>query len=142
MDTFTATKSTTINATPEKIWEALTAPEIVEQYMFGADVVSDWQKGSPLIYKGEWEGKPYEDKGTILDIEPNKLLKTTYFSALGGLEDKPENYNTVTYELTSEAEGQTKLTVMQDNNPSQEAADKATENWGMTLNTIKELLEK
>jgi uncharacterized protein YndB with AHSA1/START domain len=142
MDSFTATQSIAISTTSDKVWQALTAPEIVKQYMFGAEVISDWQKGSLLIYKGEWEGKPYEDKGTILEIEPNKLLKATYFSALSGLEDKPENYNTVTYELSPEAEGQTKLSVTQDNNPSQEAADKATENWGMMLNAIKELLEK
>lgn len=142
MDPFTATQSIVINTTADKVWEALTTPELVKQYMFGADVVSDWQKGSTLIYKGEWEGKPYEDKGTILEVEPNKLLITTYFSALSGLEDKPENYNTVTYELLPEADGQTKLTVTQDNNASQEAANKATENWGMILATIKELLEK
>lgn len=139
---FTATKSIVIDATPEKTWQALTTPEIVKQYMFGAEVVSDWQKGSPIVYKGEWEGKPYEDKGTILAIEPNKLLKATYFSALSGLEDKSENYNIVTYELFPETDGATKLTVTQTNNPTQEAADRAAKNWGMTLGTIKALLEK
>lgn len=141
MASFIATKSIIINTSPDKVWEALTKPELVKQYMFGAEVVSDWQKGSSLTYKGMWEGKPYEDKGTILEIEPQKLLKATYFSALSGLEDKPENYNTVAYELSTEAES-TKLTVTQDNNPSQEAADKAAENWGMTLSAVRELLEK
>jgi len=139
---FTATKSTTIDTTPEKVWQALTTPEIVKQYMFGAEVVSDWQKDSPIMYKGEWEGKPYEDKGTILAIEPNKLLKATYFSALSGLEDKAENYNIVTYELLSEVDGATKLIVTQTNNPTQEAANRAEKNWSMTLDTIKSLLEK
>src|SRR5258706_3209022 len=42
------------------------SPEILKQYYFGADIISDWKMGSSIIYKGEWQGKPYEDKGTIL----------------------------------------------------------------------------
>ena len=137
---FTATKSIVINASPAKVWEALTKPEIVKQYMFGAEVVSTWQKGSSLIYKGMWEGKPFEDKGTILEIKPEKILKATYYSALSGLEDKPENYNTVTYELTPKSDA-TKLTVTQENNPSEDAKAKAEENWGRVLGTIKKLIE-
>lgn len=122
-------------------WKALTDPEIVKQYMFGSEVISDWQKGSSLIYKGIWEGKPFEDKGIILEIEPEKLLKATYYSALGGLEDKPENYNTVTYELVPEGSS-TKLTVTQDNISKQESADYTAKNWEMVLGTIKQLLER
>lgn len=138
---FTVAKSITINTTPQKVWAALTSPDLVKQYMFGAEVVSDWQKGSPLIYKGTWEGRPFEDKGTILEIEPGKLLKTTYFSALSGLEDKPENYNTVTYEL-AEKNGGTELTVSQDNLANQEQADHTAKNWETVLGTIKTILEK
>lgn len=138
---FTATTRIDIDAVPEKVWEALTTPEIVKQYMFGAEVVSDWKVGSPLIYKGEWEGEPYEDKGTILEIEPCRLLKATYYSALSGLEDKPENYNTVTYALSAKGEGRTRLTVTQTNNPDQHAADQAEENWDMALGAIRDLLE-
>lgn len=141
MSSFIATKSVTINATPTRIWEAMTQPELVKQWMFGAEVVSDWQKGGSLVYKGIWDGKPFEDKGTILDIEPEKILKTTYYSPLSGLEDRPENYNTVTYELSAEADDHTTLTITQDNNSTQEAADKAEANWGMTLDAIKKLLE-
>lgn len=139
---FTATKDIIINVTPDKVWEALTTPELIKQYMFGAEVETDWQKGSPLVYKGMWDGKPFEDKGTILEIEPEKLLKTTYFSPLGGLEDKPENYNIVSYELEPAGERQTKVTVVQENNPTQESADNVTKNWGMMLGSIKTLLEQ
>ena len=98
---------------------------------------------SVLVYRGTWEGQPYEDKGTILEIEPCELLKATYYSALGGLPDKPESYDTVTYQLSAPANGQgTQLTVTQSNNHTREAADQAEGNWGMTLKAIKELLEK
>jgi len=139
---FTATSSIAINAAPDAVWESLTTPALVKQYMFGAEVVSDWRKGSPLVYKGTWEGQPYEDKGTILDIEPPKLLRASYYSALSGLADRPENYHVVTYELSPDGDGGTRLTVSQDNNPSQDAADRASANWAMTLTAIKELLEK
>ncbi len=139
--TFTSTSSIDIAATPDKVWEALTTPELVKQYMFGAVVISNWQQGDSLVYKGQWEGKPYEDKGTILEITPNEILKTTYFSPLSGLEDKPENYNTVTYALHPEG-NKTKLEVTQTNNVTQEAADHAAKNWVMALQAIKTLLEK
>lgn len=84
----------------------------------------------------------FEDHGTILEVEPGKLLKTTYFSASSGLADKPENYNVVTYELTPSTDDTTKVTVTQTNNPDQDGADRASANWGMTLTSLKELLEK
>lgn len=139
---FSITKRTTINAASARVWEALTTPEIIKQYMFGAEAVSNWQPGSSLIYRGQWNGQPYEDKGTILEIEPRKLLKTTFYSALSGLEDKPENHNTITYELNSEATGRTSLTVTQDNNPTQAAADQTGKNWEMILSQIKQMLEQ
>ena len=64
-----ATAKIVIHVPAAKVWEALTSPELVRQYLYGAAIVSDWQKGSPITYQGEWQGKPYEDKGTILDID-------------------------------------------------------------------------
>ncbi len=138
----TATASTVINAPSTKVWAALTDPNLVRQYMFGTEVVSDWQVGSPLIYKGEWKGQTYEDKGTILEIEPNHILKATYFSSMSTLEDKPENYNIITYELTPESEGHTKLTVTQANNPSPESAAQSSENWKTILAGLKKIVEQ
>src|SRR4051812_1876608 len=123
-DTLTANASIVISAPAARVWEALVTPAIVKQYMFGADVVSEWKQGSSITYRGKWEGKPYEDKGTIIEIEPPKLLKSSYFSALSGLTDKPENYNIITYSLTPES-GATRLTVTQSNNPSKAAVDQA-----------------
>src|SRR5262245_11476060 len=129
---FTASTSVVIKASTAKVWAALVTPESVKQYLWGTEVTSDWKVGSSITYKGVWEGKPYEDKGTVVEIVPEKLLKSTYFSALSGKEDKPENYNTIIYELAAEDGDWTKLTVTQDNNPSQGDADKAKQNWSMT----------
>src|SRR6476469_9285864 len=101
-NTLTAERSIIVNSTPSKIWEALTTPSIVKQYLFGTDVSSDWKEGSPVRYRGEWQGKSYEDKGVVKKVEPGKLLVTTYWSSMGGKEDKPENYATVSYKISPE----------------------------------------
>ena len=138
--THIAKATTWIDAPKSKVWEALTKPELIQQYLFGTQVTTDWQVGSPIIYKGVWEGKAYEDKGKILEIEPGKLLASTYWSPLSGSPDLPENYQTVRYELFPEDEG-SRLTVTQDNIASQEAADRYGQNWKMVFEEMKKLLE-
>ncbi|MBI3573097.1 MAG: SRPBCC domain-containing protein [Candidatus Kerfeldbacteria bacterium] len=136
-----ATSSTTINAQAAKIWEALTNPETIKQYLFGTNVETDWKEGSPIIWKGEWQGTEYEDKGTVLKVVPERLLETTYWSSMSGKTDSPENYNNVKYEL-SEGNAQTIVTITQDNNPTEESKKHSEENWNMVLKGLKELLEK
>ncbi len=99
---FIAKATVTINAPRSKVWEALTTPRLLKKIFFGADVITDWKVGSPIIYKGEWQGKPYEDKGTILEFEPETLLVTTHWSPLSGVPDIPENYHKVSYELSGQ----------------------------------------
>ena len=139
---FEATKKVTIDATKHEVWSALTDPEKVKQYMHGTEMSTDWKEGSPIVWRGEWKGRTYEDKGTVLAVEPEALLSYTHWSPMGGSEDKPENYHTVTYELAGD-NGKTTLTLRQDNNPSQEEADKMAENnWGPVLSGLKETVEK
>ncbi len=139
-NTFIARASIKINAPISKVWEGLTKPELIKQYLFGTEVSTDWQVGSPITYKGIWKDKPYEDKGKILQIEPGKLLVSTFWSALSGLPDVPENYNTLRYELSPE-DGGTRLSIIQDNNATQEDADHSAQNWQMVLDSLKKLLE-
>ena len=79
--------------------EGLTDSEMIQRYMFGAIVETDWKPGSPIAWRGEWNGKPFEDKGEVLEVLPYKFLKLTHFSPLSGQEDRPENYHTLEYEL-------------------------------------------
>ena len=138
--TYVAKAAITINAPASKVWDALTKPDLIKQYLFGTEVTTDWQVGSPITYRGTWEGKTYEDKGKILQIEPAKLLVSTYWSSLSGVPDIPENYQTVRYELSAESDG-TRLTITQDNNDTQEAAAHSEQNWKMVLDGLKRLLE-
>jgi uncharacterized protein YndB with AHSA1/START domain len=138
---FIAQSEVTINAPAAKVWEALTNPELIKQYLFGTEVTTDWHVGSPITYRGEWQGKSYEDKGQILEIEPEKRLVSTFWSSLAGKPDTPENYSTIRYELAAEGQG-TRLTLTQDNNATQEEADHSEQNWNTVLGQLKELLEK
>jgi uncharacterized protein YndB with AHSA1/START domain len=137
---FTAKARTIINAPASKVWEALTTPEIIKQYFLGADIISDWKVGSPIIYRGEWKGKPFEDKGKILEFEPEKRLVSTHWSPLSGVPDAPENYHTITYELRGQ-NGSTEVTITQDNNGSEEENLESEKNWNTMLDGMKKLLE-
>ena len=138
---FEAITSVAINASADEVWDALTSPTKVKQYMHGTEMSTDWKEGSPIKWRGEWQGRTYEDKGTVLEVKPRKVLRYTHWSPMGGSEDRPENYHTVTYELSGE-NGRTLLTLIQDNNPSQEEADKmAANNWAPVLQGLKKTAE-
>jgi uncharacterized protein YndB with AHSA1/START domain len=139
-DDFLAGAEIVIDASTGEVWHALTDPDMIKQYLFGTQVESDWQVGSEIIYRGEWQGKPYQDKGRILELVPNQRLVSTFWSALSGAPDTPENYKTVTYELAPIGD-QTRLVLSQGNNASQAEADHSSENWRTVLQALKELLE-
>jgi uncharacterized protein YndB with AHSA1/START domain len=136
----TAKVSTSINAPADRVWQAMTDPAQIKQYLMGTDTITDWKKGSDIRYKGEWKGKAYEDKGKIIDIVPGKLLHTTYLSGMSGKEDKPENYNNVIYELHDER-GQTTVSVTQDNIKDEQEQQHMKENWSMVLEGMKKVAE-
>ena len=89
-----------IYASADRVWNALVNPDIIKRYMFDTTTVSDWNEGSSITWKGEWQGKQYEDRGVILRLEPKRLIRYSNFSPLSGLPDIPENYHTITIELS------------------------------------------
>lgn len=136
-----AKASVVISAHSAKVWKALVNPKAIKQYMFGTTVVSDWHEGSPIIWKGEWQGKSYEDKGVILQFKPERTIQYSHFSPLSGLPDKPENYHTVTIELSDEND-QTRVSLTQDKNATEEQRADSEKNWGMMLAALKKFLEQ
>jgi uncharacterized protein YndB with AHSA1/START domain len=126
-----------IEATPDQVWAVLTDPEQLKALWFGAEVKTDWAVGSPITWTGEWEGKPFQDKGEILEVDPGRLLRFTHFSPLTGQDDVPENYHTLTWTLTES----THLALTQDNNASAEEAEHATGMWNQLLSKVKDAAE-
>ena len=134
-------KSISINASTSKVWEALTDPELIKKYFFGMECITDWKKGSPIIYKGVYNGRSYEDKGNILDIETEKFILYNYWSSFSGTEDIPENYSIIKFEL-SPGNGGTIFTIIQEGFKTQEAHDHTATNWGYVLDGLKKILEE
>lgn len=135
-----AKASTDIGAPVSKVWDALVNPATISKYMFGARVFSDWKVGSPIRWKGEWKGKPYEDEGVVRRIEPERLLEYSHFSPLSGLPDVPENHHVVTIELVAHG-ARTLVTLTQDNNSSDDARAHAEANWKVMLDGLKKVVE-
>jgi uncharacterized protein YndB with AHSA1/START domain len=141
MEKFSAKSEALIDAPADKVWQALVDPNLVKLWLYGTEMsVSEWKVGGKITYKGVWEGKSYEDKGEILEIEPNKKLVSTYWSGMSGKADLPENYQKVSYILEA-AGDQTKLIIMQDGNPTAESAKSSESNWNMVLANLKKIFE-
>lgn len=133
------TESVTIEAPVARVWKALTDPVTIEKFMWGTHAASEWKAGTPITFEGVYEGKPYREKGMILEIEKEKLMKYTYLS--GGMEDRPDNYAIITYRLSSQ-NGQTAMSVTQEGARDQKALDHSKEGWRSILGNLKKILEK
>lgn len=131
-----------IKAPVSRVWDALINPEKIKKYLFGTDTTSEWKVGSSITFTGEWEGKAYEDKGTILQIEKEKIFKYNYWSNFSGNADLPENYQDITYTLSEKEGGITTFTVTQENCKSEEIRDHSEKNWISVLQSMKDMLEK
>ena len=139
-DTLIARTSISIDASPAQVWKAITTPQLIKKYLMGTNVSTDWKEGSAITYDGEYNGKKYHDKGVIKKVEPEKLLRSTYLSSMSGKEDKPENYNLVTYKLTP-SNGKTVVTISQDNILTEKEKEHSRENWKLVLKKLKEVVE-
>jgi uncharacterized protein YndB with AHSA1/START domain len=132
--------SINVIAPVDRVWRALVTPAAISEYMFGATVVSDWLEGSSIVWKGEWNGQPYQDNGVLLKVKPERTLQFTHFSPRSRLPELPENYHTVTIELAAEG-SRTDVVLSQDNNPTPEARAHSEKNWNLMLAGLKRYVE-
>jgi len=148
MTTETARVTTLIDAPTEKVWSALTDPNAIAEYYLGAKVETDWTVGHPITWKGEWQGKPYEDKGQILSVDPERELSYSHWSAMSGGEDAPENYHLVTMRLHDAGGGQTRVTLTQSNldggvsDEDRQHREDYEHNWATMLEGLKQVAER
>jgi uncharacterized protein YndB with AHSA1/START domain len=141
-ETFQAVTSIDVDAPAERVWQALVEPELVARYMHGTTLVTDWQVGGRIAWRGEYEGRSYEDTGEVLAFEPPRRLAVTHWSPLTGEPDIPANHHHVTYEVEPLDADRSRLTLTHANSPTQEAADGMVENgWKPALLSLKEVAE-
>lgn len=137
--TDSASVSIHVEAPPSEVWAALTMPDLIKRHMMGATVVTTWKVGDPILWRGEYKGKPYEDKGVIKEITAERRLIVTHWSPLSALPDTPDNYHTVTYELTA-SQGGTDVTLTQDNLTGA-SVEQSKKNWMPVLDGLKTVAE-
>lgn len=140
MSTNEAQAKIEIRATTEEVWDGLTNPEVVRRYFFGTELTAEWRTGGSIYFRGTHEGRPYEDRGTILDIEPPRLLRYSYWSNLSGVPDLPENRRIISYEL-AETPGATLLTVSQRPVASEAEREESERNWAAVFDGLRGILE-
>jgi uncharacterized protein YndB with AHSA1/START domain len=101
-----------IDAPVSILWKVLTDNEFIPQYMFGCNAESDWQPGSPLLWRGAADGKVYV-KGHIVSTEPPHHLAYTIIDPNSAIADIPSNYLTMTYALKENGDGASILEISQ-----------------------------
>ena len=146
MTAITASASVVVDAPRQRVWEALTDPELVSQYFMGAEVATDWQVGHPITFTGTWKDKPFEDKGEILTFEPQDEMSYSHWSPLSGVADVPENYHVVRVCLDDADDG-TRVTLEQSNlsgeitDADRQSRADYEKNWQGTLDGLKKVAE-
>ena len=135
-------KSVLINSNNNQIWNALTNPAIIKEYLHGTETITDWKVGSDIFFQGEYNGHKYRDCGIVLENIPNKKISYSYWSGFTGLENKPENYSTVTYIITTINSNQTELTWAQKGYANEDGYKHSLDGMKAFLNQIKEIVER
>lgn len=96
----------------ERVFAALTEPEVVRAWQYKSVLETDWTVGSPLRFTSEWEGRVFTQWGTVLAFEPARRVSYSLFAPRDDLEDCPEHRFTMTYEL-EDVPGGARLTIRQ-----------------------------
>jgi uncharacterized protein YndB with AHSA1/START domain len=137
-------KTSIINASLSAVWDTLTNPDRMKQWMeepgMEIEIVTDWKAGSPIVIKGFHHIK-FENKGTVLRFEPEKVIEYNYLSSLSRLPDKPENYTTIEFRLTPVKNG-TSLTLTLGNFPTETIFKHVDFYWSTTISILKKLVEE
>jgi uncharacterized protein YndB with AHSA1/START domain len=136
---FSITVDTVIHSDLASVWKFLVDPVKLGEAFWGSTVESDFTIGGPIVWKGAWQGKPFEDRGTVKRVEPLALLQYTHWTVAtaGTLESSP---NLLTYRLSSEKDG-VRVTFTHENIPTEEARGHSEPQWRQLLERMKGMLE-
>ena len=144
--------TTYIATTPERLWQALTDPAFTRRY-WGAELYSDWQVGSPVLWKEGLDEEPRDLGQVVLEAEPQRRLSYTWhhprpyhaemlgWSAERLAEAQREPRSRATFDLEP-ADDAVKLTVTHDGfAPASPMLDAVSAGWPQLLANLKTLLE-
>lgn len=91
-----------IDAPAAAVWRALTDPAAMRGWMgepeMAIEVDTDWRPGSSIVIRGVHHG-PFRNRGAVLDVVPEKLLRYTHLSSVSGLPDLPQHHSVIAFAL-------------------------------------------
>jgi DNA-binding transcriptional ArsR family regulator/uncharacterized protein YndB with AHSA1/START domain len=126
-----------IKTTPERLWEAITDPQIRSKYQFGVLVTSDWAKGSAVGLTADGAPGPLGD-GEVLEVEPPRRLVHTA-RALWSEQVASEGFTRVTWEI--EPVGDSCRLLLTHDELRETANPEIYGGWPMILSGLKTWLE-
>lgn len=137
-------KTITIDASAGAVWNLLTEVEKMKKWMaepeMDLDIKTTWEAGTPIVVKGFHHVK-FENRGTVLAAEPNKLLSYNYLSSISRLPNTAENYTQVEFRL-SPIGNNTSLTITVSNCPTEAILKHVEFYWAGTIEIIKQMAEE
>jgi len=143
-DSKTFNKTVNINAPTSQVWHILTTPELMKKWMVSDDVEinisTGWKVGSPVVIRGNMNGKDFENNGTVLQFEPEKTLQYSHLSSLSRLPDQLKSYSMVEFRLQP-MQDQTILTLTLSNFPTESIYKHLAFYWNVTLEVLKKMIE-
>ena len=129
---------TYIHSTPDKVFEAITRPDLARRY-WGHENVSDWQPGSRWEHIRANDQRTVELVGKVVEVTPPKRLVMTWTNA--SQEADPDSYSRVTFDI-EEYEDMVRLTVAHDDLIAGGGMAKGvTKGWPLVLSSLKSFLE-
>lgn len=138
------TQTITIHAPAQLVWDNLTQPELMAQWMgereMDIQIETDWVIGNPMVVRG-FHHVRFESKGRVLVFKPTERLTYTHLSSLSRLLDAPENHTTLDFHLKSEGNA-TSLTLVASGFPTDAIFKHLQFYWGGTLEILKRHAEQ
>src|ERR1041384_3371458 len=99
-----ASKTVEIDAPASRVWDALTDPALMKQWMADSDteisILTDWTVGNPIVMYGKLHRMKFENKGRVLQFERERILRYSHLSSLSRLPDEPSSYSIIEFRLT------------------------------------------
>ena len=129
---------TYIRTTPEKVFEAITQPEIARRY-WGHENVSEWTPGSPWQHVRDNDERKVNIVGKVVEVDAPRRLVITWASPAQA--DDPDGTSRVTFDVAP-YEGMVRLTVTHDELEAGGGMAKGIQQgWPIVLSSLKSLLE-
>ncbi len=129
---------TYIASTPEKVFDAITKPEIARRY-WGHENVSSWTRGSKWEHVRDNDERPVDVVGEVVEVSaPNRLV----ISWAGASQaSDPDSYSRVTFDIQPDNNG-VRLTVTHDElEAGSGMATGISKGWPLVLSSMKSFLE-